>query len=77
MMHRIERSEISPFNEHETLCQQADYSEPRDPSEQLEKEVDAFLLVIAWVLIMAACIVGLAEIIRAAEHFQAWKWIIS
>lgn len=65
-MHRIERSEI---NQHE--LEQAD-----DPSEQMEREIDAFLLVIAWVLIMAACVWLLHEIIRAAEHWPAWKWII-
>lgn len=68
-MHRIERSEISPFNQYE--AQQA-----ADPSEQMEREIKLAGIAFAWGICLLALVWLLAVLIRAGLRFEHWKWMV-
>lgn len=69
-MNRIERT---PFNEYESLCQFSE--QPRESVlEGMESGFQAFLAIMAWLVIVAICCWFLAELAYMAKNYPDWKW---
>ena len=49
---------------------------PCDLEEGMDNTLDTLLLVLAWVVIMGACVWLLHEIVHAAQRYPEWKGLL-